>query len=373
MWWDDTEGERMNVVALKGWLAVTMAFSTLVVILCPCVSMAAEPVRLPVYRSPFDLAFARDGTLAVSDRTAGSLALIERASDRAAQDVKVRGQPGGVAWSADGRLAYVAERMAGTVAQVNKSGKIVQRLKVGPQPVGLAVAPRRNWLLAANSATNTVSVVQLANGREKSRIKVPRMPYFLAVTADENFAVVGNRLPEGDASDPLVGAVVSLIDLRSMTTATDVRLPPNSTNVCGVDVSSDGRWAYVLHNLARAMLPTEQIEYGWINANALTVIDLQQRRRYATILLDRFDDGAANPFGAALSPDGSALWVTLSGVHQIGKLNLPRLHTALRKALPEDAAMKNPDHQTELNTARGAMDYSATWRIGIRSTNCDTC
>ena len=327
--------------------------------------MGAEPVRRSVYRSPFDLAFASDGTLAVSDRTAGSLALIERTNGRTVQDVMVWEQPSGVAWSADGRFAYVAECMTGTVAQIDRSGEITQRLKVGPRPVGLAVAPRHGWMLVANSAANTVSVVQLADGRERSRIKVLRMPYFLAVTPDENLAVVGNRLPEGDASDPAVSAAVSLIDLRTMTTATDVRLPPNSTNVCGVAVSLDGRWAYVVHNLARAMLPTEQIEYGWINANAMTVIDLRQRRRYATILLDRFNDGAADPFGAALSPDGSALWITLSGVHQIGKINLTRLHAALRKELPEDAAAKKPDDQTELNTARGAMDYSDSWRIGI--------
>ena len=356
----------MKVVVMKEWLAVTTASLTLAMIACPCAAvMAAEPVRLPVYRSPFDLAFAPDGTLAVSDRTAGSLALIERASDRAAQDVEVREQPGGVAWSADGRLAYVAESMAGTVARIDRSGKIARRLKVGPRPMGLAMAPRRGWLLAANSASDTVSVVQLSDGREKGRIKVPRMPYFLAVTPDENLAVVGNRLPEGDASDPAVSAEGSLIDLRSMTTETDVRLPPNSTNVCGVAVSPDGCWAYVVHNLARAMLPTEQIEYGWINANAMTVIDLRGRRRYATILLDRFNDGAADPFGAALSPDGLTLWITLSGVHQIGKINLIRLHAALRKELPEGAAVKKPDDRTELNTARGAMDYSDTWRIGI--------
>jgi len=356
----------MKLVVLKEWLAVITAFSTLVIVACPYAAvMAAEPVRRSVYRSPFDLAFASDGTLAVSDRTAGSLAMIERANERMIQDVMVWEQPSGVVWSPDGRFAYVAENMTGTVAEIDRFGKVTRRLEVGSRPVGLTMAPRHGWLLTANSASSTVSVVQLADGGERGRIKVRRMPYFLAVTADEKLAVVGNRLPEGDATDPGVSAMVSLIDLRSMTNVTDVRLPPNSTNVCGVAVSSDGRWAYVVHNLARAMLPTEQIEYGWINANAMTVIDLRQRRRYATILLDRFNDGAANPFAAAISPDGSKLWITLSGVHQIGKINLAQLHVALRKELPEDAAAQAPDDQPELNTARGSMDYSDTWQIGI--------
>ena len=361
---------RTKAVVVRKWLAVTTASLTLVMNACPSATVtAAEQVGLGVYRSPFDLAFAPDGTLAVSDRTAGSLGMIEQASDRgndrAVRDIKVGEQPGGVAWSADGRFAYVAESMAGTVAQIDRSGQIVRRLKVGPRPVGLAVAPRRGWLLAANTAANTVSVVQLADGREKGRIPVPSTPCFLAVTSDEDLAVVGNRLPAGDASDPAVSAVVSLIDLRSLSVAADVRLPPNSTNVCGVAVSRDGRWAYVVHNLARAMLPTEQIEYGWINANAMTVIDLPKRRRWATVLLDRFNGGAANPFGAALSPDGSTLWVTLSGTHQVGKIDLARLHVLLAKELPEGTADTNSDDGNKLSTARGSMGYSDTWQIGL--------
>jgi len=357
-------------MGVRKWLAVTTACLTLAINASPSATVtAAEQGKFPVYRSPFDLAFAPEGTLALSDRTAGALGMIERASDRGndrvVREIKVGEQPGGVVWSVDGQFAYVAEGMAGTVAEIDRAGRIVRRLKVGPRPVGVAVAPRRGWLLSADTAANAVSVVQLADGREKTRINVPCMPYFLAVASDEDLAVVGNRLPAGDASDPAVSAVVSLIDLRSLCVAADIRLPSNSTNVCGVAVSSDGRWAYVVHNLARAMLTTEQIEYGWINANAMTVIDLPKRRRYATVLLDRFNGGAANPFGTAISPDGSTLWVTLSGTHQLGKVDLARLHVLLAKELPEVAADTNSDDRGKPNTARGSMGYSDTWRIGL--------
>ena len=66
-------------------------------------------------------------------------------------------------------------------------------------------------------------------------------------------------------------------------------------------------------------VPTEMIEFGWINANAMTVIDLARRRYYATVLLDHREDGSANPWGVALSPDGTWLWATLSGSHELGR------------------------------------------------------
>ncbi len=331
--------------------------------------VASEPDEPPVYRSPFDLAYAPDGTLAVSDRTAAAAGLIGPGDKRVVRDVALRGQPSGVVWSDDGRSVYVAECAAGSVAEIDRAGKILRRLAVGPRPVGLALAPRRGWLLAANSATDTVSVVQLADGREKARVSVTRMPYFLAVTPDESLAVLGNRLPAGDATDLAVTAVVSLIDLQKLTVAANIRLPIHGTNVCGVAVSPDGRWAYVVHNLARAMLPTEQIEYGWINANAMTVIDLRRQRRHATILLDRFNDAAANPFGAACSPGGATLYVTLGGVHQLGKIDLTKLHAGLNKELPKLAATQPADednnHEAHPNTARGSMGYSDTWQLGV--------
>ena len=72
--------------------------------------------------------------------------------------------------------------------------------------VGLALAPRRGWLLVANSTTNTISLLELAGGRQVARVPVVRMPHLLAVAPDERMAVVGNRLPAGDASDPVTSA-----------------------------------------------------------------------------------------------------------------------------------------------------------------------
>ena len=41
------------------------------------------------------------------------------------------------------------------------------------------------------------------------------------------------------------------------------------------------------------------------------------------------DDGAANPYGAAISADGSTLWATLAGVRELGILKLGALQALL--------------------------------------------
>lgn len=338
--------------------------------ICTIVTSPAGEQRAirPVYHSPCQLAFSPDGgRLAVSDATGGSLVLLDAGTGSIIREIELHARPAGVVWSNDGRVLYTADAAGDDVVRIDLSHQTQTRLPVGARPFGLALASRRAVLLAANTAGDSISLVDLS-GRNTSREKeAGYMPYLLAVTPDENMAVVGNRLPDGDASAPDISAAVTLVDLQSDRSPTHVPLPPNSTNVHAVAVSPDGRWAYAVHNLARAMLPTEQIEYGWINANAMTVIDLRRRRRYATVLLDRFNGGAANPFGAAVSPDGTTLWITLSGVHQLGKMDLSRLHSLLGKRAMDEPSEEQSStaERNELSTARGSMGYSDTWRLGI--------
>src|SRR4030042_34980 len=123
-----------------------------------------------VYRSAFDVAFSPAGrTMAVSDRTARRLSLIEVATGEVLREIRLRGKPSGVSWSADGSRVYVAECAAGSIAEVDSSGKVSRRLAVGPWPVGIGLARKRNWLLAAHSATGAVSAVRLDSGRAEGR------------------------------------------------------------------------------------------------------------------------------------------------------------------------------------------------------------
>lgn len=319
------------------------------------------------YRSPLHVAFSPDGRLlAASDHTAPAAVFFDVAAGKAIREVPLHGEPAGLAFSADGKLTYVAECTAGTVAEIDGDGEVTRRLKVGSWPVGLAIAPRRRRLLVTDAATDAVSIVELSGGRQLARVPVGRSPRQIAITPDERMAVVANQLPAGNAANPAVAATVTLIDLETGKQTADIRLPPNSINALGVAISPDGKWAYVTHNLARAMMPTEQIEFGWINANALTTIDLTQQALYATILLDRFNNAAANPWGVAVSPDGATLWIAVSGTHQLGRLDLARMHALLRKELPEIARQRQArsDDRDE-STTRGSMAYSDSWQIGI--------
>jgi DNA-binding beta-propeller fold protein YncE len=241
------------------------------------------------------------------------------------------------------------------VAQVNaRTGEVLRRFVVGPKPVGVAVAPKKGLLVVCDYGLHLVSIVDLKAGKERSRSTCGKHPYFVAVTPDEGTAVVGNLIPAGPATDPASSAVISLIDLDSGRNVKNVPLPGSSSNVRQVRISADGRWAYVVHTQGRTTLPTTQVERGWINTNALSILDLSARQWYATVLLDTVDEGAADPWGIALAPNGQIAWVTLAGVQQMARIELAKLHTYL--------AADNPDQRRAL-----AYDLSALYTAGLLS------
>jgi DNA-binding beta-propeller fold protein YncE len=287
-----------------------------------------EPRRS--YRSPFDLAFAPEGgTLAVSDRTGRRLYIVDTEAGRVAREIELRGQPMGVAWQGEGRVV-VSEYDAGTVAEVDaKTGDVLRRFLVGLKPVGVAVAPKRGLVVVCDYGLHAAAIVDLKTGRERARSSCGRHPYFVAVTPDEALAVVGNLVPTGPATDPASSAVISLIDLNAGTRVKNISLPGGSSNIRQVRVSADGRWAYAVHTQGRTVLPTTQVERAWINTNALSIIDLASKELYATVLLDTINEGAADPWGIAVAPDGKTAWVSIAGVQQIAKIELARLHEFL--------------------------------------------
>jgi DNA-binding beta-propeller fold protein YncE len=318
----------MNRVLSIKWFDVSrLAFVLLGSVTFPVLTVAAE--RQP-YRSPFDLAFAPEGgMLAVSDRTAGRLYLLDAYAGQVAREIELRGQPTGVAWQGEGRV-LVSEYDAGTVAEVNaKTGEVLRRFVVGPKPVGVAVASQKSLLVVCDYGLHLLSIVDLKSGKERFRSACGKHPYFVAVTPNEGVAVVGNLIPAGPATDPASSAVISLIDLDSGRSVKNIPLPGSSSNVRQVRVSTDGRWAYVVHTQGRTTLPTTQVERGWVNTNALSIIDLTGKELYATVLLDTLNEGAADPWGIALAPDGTTAWVSIAGVQQIARIKLGQLHEFL--------------------------------------------
>jgi YVTN family beta-propeller protein len=226
-----------------------------------------------------------------------------------------------------GRVYVTLEGSEGLVQALDaRTGMKPLSIPVGYFPLAPSLSPDGKLLAVCNRFNNTVSVLDVESQRELGRINVPREPVASAFTPDGRRLIVANHLPAGAAREDTVAAMVSLIDPASRTVVTNLMLPNGSTGLRGVAVSPDGAYAYVTHTLGRYQLPTTQLERGWMNTSAISIVDLAGDRMFGTFLLDDVDLGAANPWGVACTPDGKTLCVAHAGTHEVSVIDRMALH-----------------------------------------------
>jgi len=271
--------------------------------------------------------------LYVAGFTAKQVAVFDVAAGEVVKTVGVPERPTGLALSPDGALLFVTgAAAAGHVHLVDlSSGEVCGAVACGHTPMAPVLSPDGTTLYVCNRFDNDVLVVDVAAKAEVARIPVVREPVAAAMTPDGKLLFVANHLPGGTADADYVAAVVSVIDAATNTVAATIRLANGSTGLRGLCMSPDGAYVYVTHLLGRYQLPTTQLERGWMNTNALTVIDARERALVNTVLLDDVDLGAANPWGVACTADGALICVTHAGTHEVSVIDRAGLHEKLAK------------------------------------------
>ena len=64
--------------------------------------------------------------------------------------------------------------------------ELLNTIKVGVRPWGIAVSPDGKFLYTANGPSNDVSVVDLEAGKEIARVKVGMSPWAVAIVPNAN-------------------------------------------------------------------------------------------------------------------------------------------------------------------------------------------
>ena len=329
--------------------------------------LACQPANGPA-RAPADypapvavLADAGGKTLYVAEYAAQQIAVVDAADGRLLRTFSVGLPPGGLALdAARGRLYVAGEAPTNGLVVLNvNTGKKEFVLPAGHTPLAPVLHPDGKTLWLCNRFDNRVAAYDVETRREVASLPVPREPVAAALTPDGSLLVVANHLPAMRADGDLVAAVVSLVDATARRVITNLTLPNGSTSLRGVGMAPDGKYAYVTHTLGRYQLPTTQLERGWMNTSALSIVDLAARKLLATVLLDDVDLGAANPWGVACTADGKQLCVAHAGTHEISVIDLPALHAKLAKLA---AGEKSPGVSVTLEDVPNDLSFL----VGIR-------
>ncbi len=132
-------GEAFSTMALDldeaGGKLVTVSLSTPEAALIDLKSGAVKVMALPGAKAASGVAYdPQDGLIFIASQATDNLLIVKAETGEVLHDVAVGAGPLNVAFEPMGRLAYVANRGAGTITVVNPAGEIVANLDAGSLP-----------------------------------------------------------------------------------------------------------------------------------------------------------------------------------------------------------------------------------------------
>lgn len=134
-------------------------------------------------------------------------------------------------------------------------------------------------------------------------------------------------------------------------------------------MTPDGQTVYVSHIIGRYTYPVTQMDRGWINTNAISMIDTVTQSVICSCLLDEVDHGAANPWGMTVSSDSKYLCVALGGTNEVMILSREKMTAEIDRVYfkQEDRKVETiadvPNSLTFLDGCRKRV----TVGVGVRS------
>jgi YVTN family beta-propeller protein len=319
--------------------------------------------------TPASLLAGADGkTLFIGCAAAKKVALFDLETSEVASAIPVPNPPLGLALSKDGgRLFVTCAAPESTVAVIDTTKhRVIKNIPAGHTALAPVLSPDGKTLYVCNRFNNEVTFIDLGSGKTFKRVPVLREPVAAALTPDGRFLFVGNHLHAGRSDVDVVAASVSVIDTAAGKVVKHIALPNGSGLLRGVAISADGKYAASVHLLSRFHLPTTQIERGWINNNALTLIDVATLKPINTVLLDNLDRGAANPWAVAWSGDGARLIVTHAGTHELSVIDAPALIAKLAR-MPESLAAGAKIDYTLASRVAADVPNDLSFLVGIRT------
>jgi len=228
-----------------------------------------------------------------------------------------------------------------------ESGKIEAAIPTGSGACYPIMGPDKKNIYVCNQFTNTVSEIDPDSRKVLRTVEVLREPKSAVFSKDGKYLYVTNFLPATRADLDVVTSCVSVVDMSTFKKVKDIPLANGSNALRGICITPDGKYIYVSHNLGRFTVPTSQLQQGWMNTSAFSVIDSDKQEFLGVVLVDEPERGAAGVWSIVCNDE--SIFVSHSGTHEISVID----HKAMR-----DKFEKYPNKEV--------LDYDLTFLYGIR-------
>ena len=285
----------------------------------------------PNYASPLEILLSPEGArLYVLCQESEEVRVLDAHTYAAIGIIAVGRVPRGFALSPDGARLFVTNSWDDTLSVIDtRTLAVVATWPVGAEPSSVVEDLQGKRLFVANRIGNDVAVLDAQTGAEEKRLLAGRGASYLALSPDGSRLYVSHVYPNpsrvrtGLENRTAPESEITVIDTARGVVAD--RMPLHAiAGVFHLAFSADGRLGVVAEYHPKNMIPLAHLEHGGIFADTLTLFGADAGRP-VEIPLDELERYASRPFGVAIAPDKSRIYVTCEGSEMVAVVDVPRL------------------------------------------------
>ena len=327
---------------MKGLLKLSPIVISVIILLCA--TTTRQNLR-PMYTT--GISITADNKMAIANKGTSDVVLLSE-SGESEQRWEFAESPTGIT-SYGSNIYVTSSQDEGYITAINlENNNIAYKTATGMGACAPVMSHDGKKIYVLNRYKATVTEVDATSGEVLREAAVLREPCAATLTPDGKYLYVNNFLPAQRADVDYVAADVSVIDCDTFQKIKDIKLSNGSNALRGIACSTDGNYIFVSHNLGRFQVPTSQLQQGWMNTNAVSVIDASTQTLIGSMSIDEPDRGAGGVWDIACNSD--YLIVSQSGTHEISIIEYAPMIEKLKAY---------PDHSK--------MDYDLYFMRGIRT------
>jgi YVTN family beta-propeller protein len=284
------------------------------------------------YASPLEVLLSPDGArLYVLCQQREEVSVLDAATYAVIKTIAVGKVPRGFSLSPDGARLFVTNSWDDTLSVIDtRTLAVTATWPVGAEPSSVVEDRAGKRLFVANRISNDVAVLDAQTGAEEKRLLAGRGSSYLTLSPDGSRIYATHVYPNPPrVRTELDNRTAPESEITVIDTARAVvvdRMPLDRiAGVFHLAFSSDGRLGVVAEYHPKNLVPLAHLEHGGAFAYTLTIFGADVGKTSIEVPLDELERYASQPFGVAIAPDKSRIYVTIGGSECVIVIDIPRL------------------------------------------------
>ena len=313
----------MQIAAGTGLTALAVAL--LAVALWTDRPVRASEADAVDYASPLELLFSPDGArLYVLCQQSEEVRVLDAATYAVIKNIAVGRVPRGISLSPSGDRLFVTNTWDDSLSVIDtRTLAVTATWPVGAEPSGVVEDRAGKHLFVANRISNDVAVLDAQTGAEEKRLLAGRGSSYLTLSPDGGRIYATHVYPNASPHRTAPESEITVIDTARAVVVDRMSLH-GVAGVFHLAFSADGRIGVVAEYHPKNLVPLTHLEHGGSFAYTLTLFGADVGKP-VEVPLDELERYASQPFGVAIAPNKSRLYVTIGGSECVIVIDLPRL------------------------------------------------